>query len=359
MTPERWAGAQRDHGYNGTPVWGIAGTLLTNLAPASATSMWMLALLDPLLLLTMWVFVYRAFGWRAMCVAMLWWGTNYPARYWWVGGSLLRQDWLAATIIGICLVKRGRMASGGAALTYASLLRIFPGFVVLGLVLKVVVGLWRRRSLDLEPAHRRFALGCLATLVLATLTSMAVAGQAGIWGDFVRNSRVHLSTPLTNNVGLQTLLSYRHDVRAQRTHRPEMQDPFAQWKLDRQRVFEGRRFLFVGLLAAFALILGRVAERQEDWVALILGIGLIPFATEITCYYYSVLLGFGLLWEVRREKIGALLCGLSLVTYLCSYASDWYDEVFAAISLATLVFVVWVTLSFRRSERAASADGPG
>jgi len=29
----RWDDAQADHGFNGTPVWNIAGSLLANLAP--------------------------------------------------------------------------------------------------------------------------------------------------------------------------------------------------------------------------------------------------------------------------------------------------------------------------------------
>ena len=32
---KRWDEAQTDHGYNGTPVWNILGTTLTNLAPTA------------------------------------------------------------------------------------------------------------------------------------------------------------------------------------------------------------------------------------------------------------------------------------------------------------------------------------
>jgi hypothetical protein len=34
QTPRRWEDLQSDHGYNATPVWNIAGSLLSNLAPA-------------------------------------------------------------------------------------------------------------------------------------------------------------------------------------------------------------------------------------------------------------------------------------------------------------------------------------
>ena len=41
--------------------------------------------------------------------------------------------------------------------------------------------------------------------IILEFLAKAVAGQAGIWGDFIRNSRTHLSTPLANHVGLAIL----------------------------------------------------------------------------------------------------------------------------------------------------------
>src|SRR5262249_32013505 len=155
-------------------------------------------------------FVWWAFGWRTLCVALIWWGTNYPGRYIWTGGAFLRADWLALSVIGICLVKRGWMASGGLALTYAALLRIFPGFIIVALVLKAVASMVRRRSLVLDVAHKRFAAGSLAAGVLLLALSAIVVGDGfagGIeaWTGFVANSEKHLSTPLTNNMGLHTV----------------------------------------------------------------------------------------------------------------------------------------------------------
>ncbi len=55
---------------------------------------------------------------------------------------------------------------------------------------------------------------------------------------------------------------------------------------------------------------------------------------------------YGLRWVRRRESIGAMLCGLSLATYLCLVVWDSgveYDERFAWTSLATLLFVLGVS----------------
>ena len=70
---------------------------------ASVEQLRMLTLLDTALLLTLWVCFSWAFGWRATCVGLVFWGTNYFAPFTWTGGGILRQDWLAASVIGIYL----------------------------------------------------------------------------------------------------------------------------------------------------------------------------------------------------------------------------------------------------------------
>jgi hypothetical protein len=356
---DTWNNSQKDHGYNGTPVWGIAGSLLANLAPASDTMILWLGLLDPLLLLTMWGFALWAFGWRATCVALLVWGTNYPARYWWNGGAFLRMDWLAFSMIGICLTKRGKLAGGGFALTYGALLRIFPGFIVIGLMLKALARMVRERRWVLSPEHRTFARGCIAALVLLIPLSAAVAGggkHLGLdaWSGFIDNSQKHLHTPLTNNMGLRTVLSFQPSTRAIHTRDNSAQDPFGAWKDARLRVFGSRRWLFAILCLGFVLTLAKAVEKQEDWVALALGIGMIPIATELTCYYYSFLLGLGFLW-LKREGPGVGAVALAAVTCLLPVFCPWDDDKYTVMSLACVLFV-WGAAAYFAWRPCAAAD---
>jgi hypothetical protein len=87
----------------------------------------------------------------------------------------------------------------------------------------------------------------------------------------------------------------------------------------------------------------RAVDRQEDWIAAALGIGMIPVGAELTGYYYAVLLGLGLLW-VHREEVGAALCGLSALSWLFVEIWHWTDQVLTWTSLAAVVFVVFATL---------------
>lgn len=358
-----WEQSQRDHGYNGTPVWGILGGTLAQLAPASTTQLVLLTLIDPLLLLVMWGCVGWAFGWRVMCVALLYWGTNYPARFYWNGGAYLRQDWLAISIIGICMLRRQRMAAGGFALAAAALLRVFPALIIVGVALKALTTMWRRRTLAPSPAHRRFALGCVAALVLLVPASVLVTGSGSAWSGFIDNSRKHADTPLTNHMGLKSVVAYDHDTRARLSAPLRLEeDPFLVWKEARRRVFEERVYLFAGLVLGFLILLARAVKNEEDWVAAVLAVGLVPVATELTCYYYSVFLAFGFLWA-RRESIGVGLCALAALTFLIATLFDWNDEQYTAMSVATLAFVAFATASFLRSpapapEEAAPASRP-
>lgn len=349
--------ALRDHGYNATPVWGMVGGALANLGPASRDRVLWIGLLDPLLLLAMWGFVLWAFGWRTACVALVFWGCNYPARYWWNGGALLRMDWLFAAVAGVCLVKKERPLTGGFLLGWATLLRIFPGFLVAALLLKIVFACARARTLVVTPAQRRFVLGGALAVALLVPLSAAASGGFSAWRGFVDNSRKHLSTPLTNQMGWKTIVAFDPATSAVVTKDPRLEDPFERWKDARRRTFAARRVVFFIGLVAFLALLGAAAARHDDWMALALGAGLIVVAGDLTCYYYSVLLLFGLLWP-RLRLIGAGSAMLAALSCFVPYWLWWDDARFTLISLFCLAFSVAAAVTLLRTPPSAAAP-PG
>ena len=352
MTPRRWAIAQTDHGFNATPAWAIAGSTLANLGPASDAHMRLLALIDPLLLAAMWGAACWGFGWRTTAAALIFWGTNEPGRAAWVGNAYLRQDWLAATVVGLALLRRGRMAGGGAALTLATLLRIFPGFLVAAFALRAAAGCWRRRSLRLPASERRFALGCVAALALLVPLSAAVAGGFDAWLEFAANSRKHLATPLTNFVGLKTVVAFSPSATVLRVRDSALPDPYTPWHEAQHATFERRALWFWGAVLAFGALLAVAVAREEEWAAPILGTGLVVVAAQIGSYYYALLSVYGLL-GARREpaRIGLLL--LSAATLAIASATRAQDETSAWQSLACCVYAVAVTgLAARRGRPA-------
>ena len=346
LPAERWEALQRDHGYNPTPAWGILGTLLASTGPASTGQIFALTLLDPALALIMWGCVWWAFGWRATCVALLYWGTNYPAEFGWTGGSYLRDDWLAATVIGLCLLRRGKMLGAGFLLGHATLLRIFPVLALLAIGLKALLEMGRERRLHVSREHRRLLLGALLALATVLPASALVAGGFRPWMDFVHNMQLHAGTSGSNSMGLKTTLSYDPAARLEilQTRDP---NPGKAWKEARRSAFSKRRPVFFALALGFLALLVRALYRQEDWAAGVLGLGAVPILLEPACYYTSVLLAFGLLWT-RREIVGAALCALSVVVW--AIAASWYewDDVFTWSSVAVALFVTFATAVMRR-----------
>jgi hypothetical protein len=350
FTRERWQNeVLADHGYNGTPVWAALGRALASLGPATHGQLTVLALIDPFLMLVMWSTIAWAFGWRTACVGLLFWGTNYPAQFYWNGGAFLRTDWLALAMIGICLVKKGRPALGGAALTYSALLRVFPGFILVALLAKHVVAWVRARRVTVSRELARFVLGCAAAGAILVPVSLALApGHLGLdaLGEFIANSKKHLDTPLTNNMGLKTVVSYQPSTRVVAALDRAGTDPYGRWKEARRRIFAERRPIFLALLAGFLVLLAWAAAPEPDWAALTLGVGLIPFAAELTCYYFSFLLAYAFLWP-RRPIIGVGLCVLAGATSLMPRIAWWEDAQYFNISLWVLGFIIAATIAHR------------
>ena len=191
-----------DHGFNGTPTWAFVGRLFSSSLPASEGTFLLLSNLDNLLLAAAFLAIFAAYGGRVGCLSVIVFGLAYASRYYWVGGGFLRQDWLAATVIGVCLLKLGRPASAGAALGYAAMVRIFPVLFLVGPILVAVRG-----SLDGDSRSlRRLCGGFFVAVILGVAAGCFVGRGVGAWSDFARNIELQRTTWLTNSVGLTTAL---------------------------------------------------------------------------------------------------------------------------------------------------------
>jgi hypothetical protein len=312
-------------------------------------------LLDVPCLLAMWGFVAWAFGWRTLCVGLSFWGTSLWSGYNWTGGSILRQEWLVASVIGVCLLRKQKLVSAGATITYAALLSIFPGFLAVGIGLKAIATAWHERSFVLAPDHRRLLLGALLALVLVVPVATYCAGGVSAWLGFIANSRVD-SQPAPNNMGLPTLLSYDGDTLRLRGLDPDDARPFRSWSEARRQKLDARLPWLLGLNGALLVLVFGAARRQPDWVVAILGLGWVVFAFRLSNYYYVLLLLFALLWP-RHRSVGIALIAAVLASHWL--AERWLDteEFFTRSSAVAVLFVTYATavVRFARGPRAEAA----
>jgi hypothetical protein len=366
--PASWDTILRDHGFNPSPAWTMTGGLLANQRPASrsfvgyadAMTTGLLALLDPALVVVMFAAIAWAFGWEAACVAAIFFGCNPLASFLWTGGSYLRQDWLAATVAGICALKKTRSALGGGGLAYAMLLRVFPGGLLLPVALRMAWIGWRERRLD-RPAARILAGAALCTIVVAVASGIATGGMHS-WRDFGRNTAKLTSTPSENLVGLRTILSLRPSTRTALLYDDSLPDPSAPLREARKENFaQARPIYFLCVVVLLAGLLRAVRRAREPWVLACVGAAAVPILTEMSCYYTSLLLVTALLLRERRHvAVGLLLaCAALLVLHLTLEG----DVLYACASLVLVAFagwMIWVCGNAPAEEPAPAVDdAPG
>ena len=375
---KRWEEAQTDHGYNGSPVWNIVGTTLTNLAPISDDQVNFLTRIDPFFILGICVFTWWAFGWRVMCIALAVFATNFPSRFYWTGGSYLRWDWLFYLVGGVCLVKKERPVLGGFFLGYSTLLRIFPMFVFSGPLLLILRQVWGSREgrkwWQPEPweswkgalarvDRRLLRIVGGAALSVAILVPVSLVTSNGIDGyrAFIFNTQKHKETPLTNYMGLRTVVVYSPSEAGRVMKDDRQEDPWGPWKRQKIQTWHHRQFFYVLLAGAFVVLLTLALKDVEPWVACSMGAMMIAVGVELTCYYYSFLFAVAFLYEKRKDA-GVILLGITAATGFIDWAPtrylpdtkvwnglkmpQWLDEQYMWMSVATLLGFCWILYRF-------------
>ena len=289
--PGRQLEMQHDHGYNASPVWSVAGRAVGALGPLDDFRLALALSLDPLLLVLAFAAIAITFGARATCAALILFGTSYSFGNWVTAGAFLRFDWFAASVLGVCSLKRERWFGAGLLLAWATSLRLFPGFLIGGVALHALIGMLRERSLLPAPGLRRFAAGVAVGLLASVSLSLAAVGGAPVWREFVANTLKHKATTTVTNLGFGAVTGLFHDTQIEghqrfRTSRAEEENAPANLP---------KQLLLLGVAAATFALLARAAGREEPWVCAILGLCWLPFAADISFYYYCGAILFALL----------------------------------------------------------------
>lgn len=390
-----WAKMFKDHGFNASPVWIMVGRPITNIgwdahlppaelvnAPGNfsgksrsaradirtrfsldrarfAEHIERYALLDGALYAGIFLLIGWAFGLRACALAVIIWGSGYPWAYFWTGGGFGRVPWLFMATAGMCLMGKGYKALGGAGITWAMLLRVFPGALIGGIAAKIGWNLVRHRTIT--PGHRRVILGCTLGLVVLVGASLPVVGGFDAYRSFLGNSFKHKSTPLTNHMGLPTLLSFKWEYRARKTRDNSKDDPFIVWKQKRQETLESRRWLHAACLLAFLGLLGYVGRRLDDWALVALSTVMIVGVFELTCYYYNFVVLLAP-FALRRWRYAAALLVMTVWGQVLQLQVGWYDVQYTyetAVVLGAMLFILGdVAWRHRQLDRAGVTEDP-
>lgn len=341
-----WENMQKDHGYNPPPVWTMTGKLFASFGPAGDGFFKLLASIDILLHIGTIALLWWAFGWRVGMVGAVFWGVNGPANFYWTGGAFLRQDWLFLFVASVCCLRKRKFALAGAALTWSSLLRVFPIITFAGWAIVIGIHIFKRilayRAGEKRPArwldafltrdHQRLIAGCLVAAGLLIPASVVVAGPNS-YREFVMHTlKTHSHTPLTNTMGLETMLVHTWDGRMRFGRNDNLDDPFQEWKqgrLDRFQADKPYFFLIVGLVGAWTV--WALRRTKLLWVASALSLPLTMCLTNLTCYYYSNYM-IGAVLIMAAPTFGPAFLAVSGASYLILQSFYWVDDKFVAMS---------------------------
>jgi hypothetical protein len=341
-----WPGPLLDRGYNDPPPRAQLLHLLVGPVRATLTSLTLLTAIDYALVVIALIVVWRTFGAVPAALAFAFFWLSFFARFDFIGGALLRWDWIVALLLAMAALARGRPVLAGLGFAYAALARIFPAVFLLPLAIKWAQARWRG-----ERAHD---LGrCLATAaasVVVVAVVLLAAGESRTFAmDYVTKIQRHSREAATNSVGLPVLLVFQR----------------APWRINAEGgvfVTEGdalaaqpsptlmRIVAGVALLLAVPLILA-----ASPVVGLMYAVPLVFWGVAATGYYYSFLVLLVLLpWHdgspdrVRWLEM-TLLTAMMAVNYAREAISPDLVPLYHGASLGLAVFfVVWLAFEYAR-----------
>jgi hypothetical protein len=363
-----WDNMQKDHGFNAPPVWTMGGKFFTQFGSAGGSFFKFLCLPDIALQAGAMLLIFWAFGWRVGAIATIFWGTSAVGDFYWLGGAFLRQDWFFLLVAALCLARKRHFFLAGAALTWSSLLRVFPVvfFAGWGIIIGLyVLGELRGRHAAgrglgeggwlalLHRDHRRLLAGCFVAAAVLVPASMLVVGPSS-YRELATNLRVHMNTPLTDNMGLRTILTHHWDGRMRFARDDNLDDPFERWKagrLERRQKMKPVHYALV--LGIGAWMVWALRRTKLLWVGLSLSCLLAMSLVELSSYYLSMF--------VVAVALARPIPGLGPIVLVAAGASQvvgsaggiqsmfyWIDDKFTAQSYLFFLFGALLLYGYSR-----------
>jgi hypothetical protein len=340
-----WRRLFLDHGYNDPPPRALLLHALVRWLPATPLTLAALTSIDYVLIGGALALAARAFGPLAGGLAAASLLLSFFGRFDYIGGSILRWDWIAAVIAGVAAFGRGAGATAGLLLAYAALARIFPALLLVPLAIK---WLQARRGGTPDPALTRclWAAGLVATAI--ALVAALAAGPLAV-GEFVAKIQRHGDSAFTNHVGLGTWLTFQAAPWNVYADGMRSVDPGAL-AAARPAWWIVPLVSAAYLAAALPLILrARVLE------SMLYAVPLVWCAVSPAGYYYSLLVLLVLLPWRDGAVDGVRLVQMALLTLVgaCGYALELHSDDFLPLfhrvsTLLGLYFAVWLALEYVR-----------
>jgi len=344
---DAWPELLTDRGYNDPPPRVLLLHLLVDRIPASPVTLTVLTSLDYLALIVAFIVVWRTFGEIPSALALAFFSLNFFARFDFIGGSVLRWDWIAALLVGVSAYARGSGTTSGIFLGYAVLARVFPILFLAPLIVKWVQARFNKTHDAVLSSCLRAAFG----LILLVSASLMVSGEQRTHAlEFLSKMRLHAEDPFINSVGVGSMLVFGSAT--------WKSNPDGTVYVTAEAIAGARpaRYKLPLISAGCLLLMLPLIRRAQPLESVLYAVPLIFCALSPTGYYYSFLVLLVLLpWRggAGISRISflemALLACIMAATYAFELASPDLLPLFYQASIQMgLFFLVWVGFEYVR-----------
>ncbi len=318
-----WEEIHKDHGFNASPAWTLVGGFLSNIIPLSDSALTGIALIDIAFLFGSIACLAWAFGLPTAALAVIV-GTASIETWGYIGGSMLRFDWLFMAILSVCALKRGHYVLAGAALGYAAMMRLFPAVFALGPFFGLLYAIYKRQH-TLKAAYGKFFGGMVISVAILAASAVSVYGTSA-YKDFFSNTSRMSNTLSVNTVGLQNVLTTAYDSSIRHGRKG--------WNT---AIIEARQKvvpIYVLVVAIALLLFIPAAISCEPWQAVAFGALFTPFMwTELSHYYYLFLMVVATLFAANW-KVALPLLGIGIAIKI-----GWAFRMYEMIDILSYYFI--------------------
>jgi hypothetical protein len=341
-----WSGPLRDHGYNDPPPRALILHLLLRWIPANIITLTLLTSLDYVFILAGYWAVRRAFGEIPAALTFAFFFLSFFARFDFIGGSILRWDWIVAVLIGLAAFARGSGVVAGLCLGYAVLARLFPILFLVPLGMKWVQARLRRRGHETLATCLCVAVGAM---LLVAIGLAALGASETLVPEYLARIRLHTAVPSINRVGLGSLLTV-HGT-------PWLLNADGRPYVLQDALVAARpaSYLLPLISALYLLVAVPLIRRAGPLESVMYAVPLVFLALSPSGYYYSFLVLLVLLpWQTGSTDNVRVL-GIALLTFnmAVSYAFElvsdgWLSLFYQASIQLGLFFVLWLAFEYVR-----------
>jgi len=305
-----WKSILRDRGYNPTPFWNTVGNAVSRSLDITKNNQLLFATsIDLALYAVMIGCIIWAFGIEAALLLFLAF-LLMPFNVSRIIGGYIQYDWMAAIVAGICFVKKKRPVGAAIFLGFATMARVFPLIITMGLFAPGALKFIKSRKI--EKFYLVFAAVFVVVIIVGIIIGSFSAYGFGGWMKWKSNISVH-NHEMTfgeGRIGLKHIFVHKLGEKL-------------KWEGEdgRKGIFKKQKNIYYGAAFIYFLLFCLTIYFTRNNLNALLAAMILIYILLVPSHYYWSILALFVLWDKGKSAYGELP-GLKTLTTLSLGLSD-------------------------------------